>query len=93
MDWKGTRVRVCSATTALTVPVVEEVRDGRRGAAAPGFGGVNGGEDGGHEALIAVHPEALLAELGVVVRQTQKVTYGFERSDGGTSRAFIRSIT
>lgn len=57
-----------------TVAVVEEVRDGGRGAAAPGFGGVDGGEDGGHEPLVAVHAEALLAELGVVVGQTQQVT-------------------
>lgn len=51
------------ATTALTIPIIKEVSDGRRGATAPGLGGVNGGEDGGHETLIAVHPEALLAEL------------------------------
>lgn len=59
----------------LTVAVVEEVGDGGRGAAAPGFGGVDGGEDGGHEPLVAVHSEALLAELGVVVRQTEQVTW------------------
>lgn len=62
-------------TVALTIPVIEEVCDGGRGAAAPGLGGVDGGEDGGHETLIAVYPEALLAELRVVVRQTQKVTW------------------
>lgn len=62
-------------TVALTIAIIEEVRDGGRGAAAPGLGGVDGGEDGGHETLIAVHPEALLAELRVVMRQTQKVTW------------------
>lgn len=71
---------MCLAAAALTIPIVKEVCDGRRGAAAPGLGGLNGGEDGGHETLIAVHPEALLAELRVVVRQAQKVTCGFERS-------------
>lgn len=75
---------VCLATAALTVAIIEEVRDGGRGAAAPGLGGFNGGEDGGHETLIAVHAKALLAELRVVVRQTQKVTWGLDRSPGTT---------
>lgn len=63
-----------------TVAVVEEVGDGRRGAAAPGLGGVDGGEDGGHEPLVAVDAEALLAELGVVVGQAEQVTW--ETGDG-----------
>lgn len=63
----------------LTVAIVEEVGDGCRGAAAPGFGGVDGGEDGGHEPLVAVHPETLLAELGVVVGQTEQVTWCTQR--------------
>lgn len=58
----------------LTISIVEEVGDGGRGAAAPGFGGVNGGEDGGHEPLVAVDAKALLTELGVVVGQTEEVT-------------------
>lgn len=66
-------------TPTLTVAIVKEVGDGCRGAAAPGFGGVDGGEDGGHEPLVAVHSEALLAELGVVVGQTEQVTCGIER--------------
>lgn len=61
-----------------TVSIVEEVRDGGRGAAAPRFGGVDGGEDGRHEPLVAVHAEALLAELGVVVGQAEQVTCGAE---------------
>lgn len=61
-------------TPGLTVAVIKEVRDGSRGAAAPGLGGVDGGQDGGHEPLIAINPEPLLAEFGVVVRQTQQVT-------------------
>ena len=60
----------------LTVAIVKEVCDGGRGAAAPGLGGVDGGEDGGHEPLVAVHPELLLAELGVIVGQTEQVTWG-----------------
>lgn len=54
-------------TPRLTVAVIKEVRDGSRGAAAPGFGGVDGGQDGGHEPLITINPEPLLAEFGVVV--------------------------
>lgn len=60
----------------LTVAIIKEVGDGSRGAAAPRFGGVNGGEDGGHEPLVTVHSEALFAELGVVVGQTEKVACG-----------------
>lgn len=71
----------------LTVAVVEEVGDGGRGAAAPGLGGVDGGEYGGHEPLVAVHAEALLAELGVVVGQAEQVPWsegisGDVRTDG-----------
>lgn len=66
---------------ALTVAIIKEVGDGRRGAAAPGFGGVDGGEDGGHEPLVAVDSETLLAELGVVVGQTEQVTCGTETMD------------
>lgn len=67
-------------TPTLTVAIVKEVGDGCRGAAAPGFGGVDGGEDRGHEPLVAVHPEALLAELGVIVGQTEQVTCGIVRT-------------
>lgn len=74
-QWKHTR----SFPSTLTVPVVEEVGDGRRGAAAPGLRGVDGGEDGRHEPLVAVHSKTLLAELGVVVGQTEQVTWGKER--------------
>lgn len=49
--------------SGLTVAVIEEVGDGCRGAAAPRFGGVDGGENGRHEPLVAVHTEALLTEL------------------------------
>lgn len=62
------------SSPTLTIAVVEEVRDGGRGAAAPRFRGVNGGEDGRHEPLVAVHSKALLAELGVVVGQAEQVT-------------------
>ncbi len=65
----------------LTVAIVKEVGDGSRGAAAPGFGGVDGREDGGHEPLVAVHPESLLAELGIVMGQAEKVTWGTERKN------------
>lgn len=58
----------------LTVAVVEEVGDGGRGAAAPRLGGIDGGQDGRHESLVAVDAEAFLAKLGVVVGQAQQVT-------------------
>lgn len=78
-------------TATLTVAVVEEVGDGGRRAAAPGLGGVDGGEDGGHEPLVAVHPEALLAELGVVVRQAEEVTCGgAERTPSRQKRRDLR---
>lgn len=63
-----------SKPSFFTVAIVEEVRNGCRGAAAPGFGGIDGSEDGGHEPLVAVHAEALLAEFGVVVGQTEQMT-------------------
>lgn len=72
-------------TATLTVAVVEEVGDGGRRAAAPGLGGIDGGEDGGHEPLVAVHPEALLAELGVVVRQAEEVTCGGQTETMGSA--------
>lgn len=77
---------VCCApfTATLTVAVVEEVGDGGRRAATPGLGGIDGGEDGGHEPLVAVHPEALLAELGVVVRQAEEVTCGGQTETMGS---------
>lgn len=37
---------------SLTVAVVKEVGDGGRGAAAPGLGCVDGGQDGRHESLV-----------------------------------------
>lgn len=80
-------VRCAPFTATLTVAVVEEVGDGGRRAAAPGLGGVDGGEDGGHEPLVAVHPEALLAELGVVVRQAEEVTCGGRRKDAVETEA------
>lgn len=71
----------------LTVAVVEEVGDGGGGAAAPGFGGVDGGEDGGHEPLVAAGAESLLAEFGVVVGQTQQVAWD---GDGDRERLQLR---
>lgn len=68
--------RFLHRSPTLTVAIVKEVGDGGRGAAAPRFGGVDGGEDGRHEPLVAVHSEALLAELGVVVGQAEQVTCG-----------------
>lgn len=76
------RLSCAKLTPRLTVAVIKEVRDGSRGAAAPGFGGVDGGQDGGHEPLIAIYPESLLAEFGVVVRQTEQVTCGVEVKRG-----------
>lgn len=67
----------------LTVPVIKEVGDGGRGAATPGLGCVNGGENGGHEPLVAVDPKALLTELGVVVGQAQQVTWWANRERKG----------
>lgn len=57
----------------LTIAIVKEVRDGGRGTAAPRFGRINGGEDGGHESLVAVHAKTLLAEFGVVVGQAEQM--------------------
>lgn len=61
-------------SSRLTIPVVEEVGDGGRGAAAPGLGGVDGGENGRHELLVTVDPKAFLAELRIIVGQSQQVT-------------------
>lgn len=66
--------RCCCCCCQLTVAVVKEVGDGGRGAATPRLGGINGGQDGRHEPLVAVDAEAFLAELGVVVGQAQQVT-------------------
>lgn len=68
---------------SLTIAIIKEVGDRSRGAAAPGFGGVNRGEDGGHEPLVTVHSETLFAELGVVVGQTEEVACGTEKKDTG----------
>ena len=81
---------VATFSPTLTVAVVEEVCDGGRGAAAPRFGGVDGGEDGGHEPLVAVHPETLLAELGVVVGQAEEVTCGAETKEMMDEREAMR---
>lgn len=67
----------------LTVAVIKEVGDGGGGAATPGFGGVDGGEDGGHEPFVTAGTESLLAELGVIVGQTQQVAWNKDGDGGG----------
>lgn len=46
-----------------TVSIIKEVSDGGRGAAAPGFGGVDGGQDRRHEPLVFGGSKPLLTEL------------------------------
>lgn len=46
-----------------TVPIVKEVGDGSRGAAAPGFRGVNGGQDRRHESFVFSGAKPVLTEL------------------------------
>lgn len=72
------RLSCTKPTPRLTVAVIKEVRDGSRGAAAPGFGGVDGGQDGGHEPFVAINSESLLTEFGVIVRQTEQMTCSVE---------------
>lgn len=76
----------------LTVAIVKEVSDGCRGAAAPGFGGIDGGKDGGHKPLIAVHSKTLLTEFGVVMWQTEQVTWGKGRRDLFTVRLWLHGV-